>query len=395
MVVSMSFRRQPVKPHKGALVNRNTSPDKNKTRVLIVDDEYPVCTSIAGMLDYLGYAAYFVHTAADARAFIDKSKFIDLVLLDINLGPGGSGIDLLPDIRKKSTYTQVIMFTSEDKLAVGVECMRLGAYDYMTKPFDEQAFVNKAAGALERKKKLQLNDLYLGILFHDLKNPLQVIVSGVDLLRMSLNEGAATEMQKKSFYETERAISQILLMIDNIVSISKFETSSFPLKREPFVLRNEAEKTLALFNNPLQAGPKTGPEMLPYSLHFSLNDDFTLVSDRGLFCHVLTNIVSNALRHATGASKVVVEFLEAEDPKGVQVNVTNKGSFIEDSARDGIFSKFSSVECTASQGDFKNHGLGLTFSKMAVEAMGGRIWISSEKNVPSTTFHFTVKNGNV
>jgi two-component system, sensor histidine kinase and response regulator len=370
-------------------VNRNASPDKNKTRVLIVDDEYQLCTSIAGVLGYLGYAADFVHTAADARAFIDESKDVDLVLLDINLGPGGSGIDLLPDIREKSKYTQVIMFTSEDKLAVGVECMRRGAYDYMTKPFDEQAFVSKAAGALERKKKLQLNDLYLGILFHDLKNPLQVIVSGVDLLRMSLDDGAATEMQKKSFYETERAISQILLMLDNIVSVSKFETSGFPLKREPFVLRNEAEKTLALFNNPLQAGP----DMLPYSLRFSPHDDFTLVSDRGIFCHVLTNIVSNALRHATGTSKVVVEFLEAEEPKGIQVNVTNKGSFIEDSARETIFSKFSSVECTASQGDFKNHGLGLTFSKMAVEAMGGRIWITCDKTVPSTTFHFTVKNG--
>ena len=103
--------------------------------------------------------------------------------------------------------------------------------------------------------------------------------------------------------------------------------------------------------------------------------------------------MSNALRHAAGASKVVVEFLEAEDPKCIQVNVTNKGSFIEDSARETIFNKFSSVAHTAGHGGFKNYGLGLTFSKMAVEAMGGRIWITCDKTVPSTTFHFTVKNG--
>jgi len=78
------------------------------------------------VLDYLGYAADFVHTAADAHAFVDERKDVDLVLLDINLGPGGSGTDLLPYIREKNNYTQVIMFTSEDKLAVGVECMRRG-----------------------------------------------------------------------------------------------------------------------------------------------------------------------------------------------------------------------------------------------------------------------------
>ncbi len=365
-------------------MNGIATPDK--TRVLIVDDEYPICKSIAELLGYLGYKADFVQNPASVREFLDKNPEVDIVLLDINMGLGLNGIDLLPIIREKSKYTQVIMFTSEDKLEVGVECMRRGAYDYMTKPFDEQLFINKAAGALERKKSLQLNDLYLGILFHDLKNPLQGIMSGVELLRMSLAQTALTDMQKKMFRATEQAISQILMMINNIVAVSKFERGTLSVRREPFIVQKEAEDALAPLNIPAPASDRP-----PFSLRFFTEKNITVVTDKDLFCRVLVNIASNALRYAADKSTVQIEFSEAEDSH-LLVRVTNTGSFIEEPAREAIFNKFSSVQLTAGNAGFQNYGLGLTFSKMAVEAMGGRIWISCEKDVPSTTFHFTVKN---
>jgi two-component system, sensor histidine kinase and response regulator len=367
-------------------VNGIALPDKNKIRVLIIDDEYAVCTSIARLIDYLGYHVDFVHTPESLRAFLEKNHNIDIVLLDINLGLGLSGIDLLPVIREKSKYTQVIMFTSEDKLEVGVECMRRGAYDYMTKPFDERLFLNKAAGALERKKSLQLNDLYLGILFHDLKNPLQGIMTSMDFLRMSLTDTALTETQKKTFHTAEWAINQILQMINNIVAVSKFESGVLAVRHRPFVLQKEVEKTLAPFYPPASSSDKP-----PFSVHFFSDNDFTVVSDKDLFCRVLANILSNALRYAAGKSTVQVEFFREDDGR-IRTSVTNTGSFVEEKVREAIFHKFSSVQPHDSNTGFRNYGLGLTFSKMAVEAMGGSIWISCEKDVPSTTFHYTVKN---
>ncbi|MBN2037235.1 MAG: hybrid sensor histidine kinase/response regulator [Chitinispirillaceae bacterium] len=365
-----------------------TTAGTNESRpsVLIVDDEYQICTGIAGILGHLGYRADFVHHQSGAGVFLDEHKDVDIVLLDINLGPGPSGIDLLPVIRGKSRYAQVIMFTSEDKLEVGVECLKRGAYDYMTKPFDEKTFVNKAAGALERKKNLQLNDLYLGILFHDLKSPLQTLISGVDLLRMSLAHAVDPAVYKTSFHAMDHATGQILMMINNIVSVSKFENGVYAIRRESFILRKQAEKTLSLFN-PSPARPDTAP----CSLRFLTDDDFTLITDKELFCRVLVNIAGNALRYAAGKSQVRVEFVE-EDGGYLRTSVTNTGSFIEESAREVIFNKFSSVERPVGNGGFQNYGLGLTFSKMAVEAMAGRIWITCDKAVPSTTFNFTVKN---
>jgi two-component system, sensor histidine kinase and response regulator len=365
-------------------VNKIAVPEKKQ--VLIVDDEYQICKSITELLGYLGYQADFVQNFSSLREFLEKNHDVDIVLLDINLGLGLSGIDLLPFIKEKSKYTQVIMFTSEDKLEVGVECLRRGAYDYMTKPLDEKTFQNKAAGAIERKKKLQLNDLYLSILFHDLKNPLQGIMSGVELLRMSLDRTALTDEQKESFRVAEQAIGQIMMMINNIVTVSKFESGELSVRREPFVLQSEAEMALTPFNAVITASDRP-----PYSLHFFTDKDITVVSDKDLFCRVLANIVSNALRYGAKKSTVQVEF-SREENGDIRVSVTNTGSFIEEPVREAIFNKFSSVQLTDGNTGFQNYGLGLTFSKMAVEAMGGRIWISCDKAVPSTTFHFTISS---
>jgi len=106
---------------------------------------------------------------------------------------------------------------------------------------------------------------------------------------------------------------------------------------------------------------------------------------------VLTNIVGNAVRYSSNGFPVKVEFVQ-KDITHLHTMVTNTGSYIEDSARESIFNKFSSVELPASHSAFKNFGLGLTFSKMAIDAMEGTIWIECDRELPSTTFHFIVRN---
>ena len=356
-----------------------------KGRILIVDDEYSIGKSISELLGYLGFSAYFEQNPLKVEVCLAKNPDIDIILLDINLGDSLSGLDLLSLIKEKNRYVQVIMFTSEERLETGVECMRRGAYDYMTKPFDDRVFLGKAAGALEKKKGLQLNDLYLGILFHDLKNPLQGISGGVELLRMSLPPDALSDLQKTGFCQAERSMSQILMLINNIVGVSKFESGVASARREPFVLSQAVNEALEPFYGSI---PPAG-DSTTVSIIYHCKSDLVVVTDKELFSRVLANIVSNALRFAADKSTVAVEFSEEEDY--LLVRITNAGSYIEESAREAIFNKFSSVQVPSGQAGFKNFGLGLTFGKMAVEAMQGRIWITCDKAVPSTTFHFKIK----
>ncbi|MBN2036736.1 MAG: hybrid sensor histidine kinase/response regulator [Chitinispirillaceae bacterium] len=358
-----------------------------KARVCIIDDEYMVGKGIQELLQYLGFACDYIQDGREAETFLAAHPEIDIVLLDINLGLGLSGIELLPALRKQNKYAQYIMFTSEDKLAVGLESMRRGAYDYMTKPFDEQAFIGKVPGALERKKMLKLNDLYLGILFHDIKNPVQGIMAGLDLLRMSLSEGTNDQdLQKTAFTQADLSIKQILMMINNIVSISKFENNTLPARRELFILQRETASALAPF-----AFHQTADESSRLEITYPSEEEILIRNDKELYSRVLSNIVGNALRYSGEGDPIKLAYA-MEQNNEIHVMVTNTGSYIDDNARESIFNKFSSVEIPASQSGFKNYGLGLTFSKMAVDAMEGRIWIESTKEPASSTFHFTMKN---
>jgi K+-sensing histidine kinase KdpD len=287
-------------------------------------------------------------------------------------------------IRERYKYVQVMMFTSHDTLSTGLECMKKGACDYLTKPFSEQEFLKKLPEALAKKNAAKLNDLYLGILVHDLKNPLQCIVGAWDIAKMYMPK-ELTETQKKILSTGDSGISQIKTMIDNILCVSKLEAGTLVMTKERFDAQKEIETTVS----PLQAQIVGSGKS--FSLVYGENGSFFIMSDRELFSRVLLNVLSNAVRFTQPKGTISVRV--TKDSKGnLEIRISNTGSFIEEHVRDSIFDKFSSVHLSKQMTEMRNFGLGLTFSKMAVEMMGGRIWVEGDKSVPSTTFFFTIAN---
>jgi two-component system response regulator HydG len=101
--------------------------------LLIVDDDAPVrhaCAEIAGSL---GFVTLIADSVPAARAILGRSP-IDLVLLDLKL-PGGGGLTLLEEIRSSTPDTVVVVMTAFATVNSAVEAMRIGAGDYLTKPF--------------------------------------------------------------------------------------------------------------------------------------------------------------------------------------------------------------------------------------------------------------------
>jgi DNA-binding response OmpR family regulator len=106
---------------------------KDSTSILIVDDEQSVCDLLNEELSEKGYSCETVQDSQDA---LDKLRtgFYDVALLDIRL-PGISGIDLLREV-KNSTKTVIIMITALSDANTIIESMKLGASDYLVKPFN-------------------------------------------------------------------------------------------------------------------------------------------------------------------------------------------------------------------------------------------------------------------
>lgn len=128
---------------------------KKGKKVLVVDDEKLIRWSLEHQLSSWEYN---VDTAENVAETYNKLKenLPDLVLLDIKL-PDGNGIEILERIKNISDDIAVIMITAEGTVETAVQAMKLGAYDYISKPFNMaelQQLIQKALDAAEMKKSL-------------------------------------------------------------------------------------------------------------------------------------------------------------------------------------------------------------------------------------------------
>ena len=120
-------------------------------RILAVDDERPIAELLRLSLTRAGYECVCAYDGLEAANRIEKESF-DLILLDIML-PGIDGFELMDYIR--STGVPVIFLTAKNAVSDRVKGLRMGAEDYMVKPFYIQELLARVEGVLRRHGKLQ------------------------------------------------------------------------------------------------------------------------------------------------------------------------------------------------------------------------------------------------
>jgi DNA-binding NtrC family response regulator len=123
--------------------------------LLLVDDDRHVLTSMADWLRDLSYAVDTATNLAEARTAIDRKPY-DLVLADIRLG-NEDGFDLLAHCRKSRPATAVIMITGYGTVEAAVEAIRLGAFDFLTKPVIDEELLVAIQRALDQQKVIAEN----------------------------------------------------------------------------------------------------------------------------------------------------------------------------------------------------------------------------------------------
>jgi two-component system response regulator AtoC len=130
---------------------------KKDGRILIVDDEETFRYMLTSLIEAEGYGA---QAAADGVQGINavQAKAFDVALLDVKM-PKVDGVEVLKFIKEYSPDTEAIMVTAVGDVRLAVDCMKLGAYDYITKPFSTEELLGTIDRALERKKLLRENIL--------------------------------------------------------------------------------------------------------------------------------------------------------------------------------------------------------------------------------------------
>ncbi len=121
-----------------------------KRRVLVIDDEPPICRLLCERLKRDGFQARGCGDGEEALKLLSEEPF-DAVISDLKL-PGISGLDLVKEVTARYKHTAFLMVTGVDDTRVGIEAMKQGADDYLVKPHQLEGIVPSVERALEKKR---------------------------------------------------------------------------------------------------------------------------------------------------------------------------------------------------------------------------------------------------
>jgi two-component system sensor histidine kinase/response regulator len=350
----------------------------SKGNVLIVDDTPVNLQLLAGLLRERGYKPRPVPSgrlALQAAA----AEPPDLVLLDINM-PEMDGYEVCEQFKRDERLKDIpIIFISAltetlDKL----KAFRAGGVDYVTKPFDAEEVGARVQTHLtlrrlqsdlqhryEDLQKLQhLRDGLVHMIVHDLRSPLNSVLGYLDLVR---TDTTASEQDRANFIDVAHtAATQMVEMISSLLDINRLEAGEMPVDRQAAELCAIAEEGvrslggLAIGRNVTQTAPD-GP--------------IELSCDAALIRRVVGNLLGNALKFTPERGAITITVSRVNGQPHVEVADTGPGIPADFIGR--VFDKFSQADAGRAKKRYSS-GLGLAFCKLAVEAHGGTIGVSSE-----------------
>jgi signal transduction histidine kinase len=227
---------------------------------------------------------------------------------------------------------------------------------------------------LELERVNRLKNQFLGMVAHDLRNPIASILSHCDLL----SEDAGTGLTE--FVSSVQRSSEFMLqMIDDLLDISSIEAGMLRLDRRPSDPHKLLEHNVGL--NAKLARQK--------DIHVGLQIDGalpTLSLDEGKIEQVLNNLISNAVKFSQPGT--AVEVRAALEDGGVLISVRDQGPGIDETERVKLFQLFGRTSVHSTAGE-RSTGLGLAISRNIVEGHQGRIWLESQVGLGSV-FLFTL-----
>src|SRR5579872_3024344 len=134
---------------------RDRMPAASKGRVLVVDDEAEIRESLEALLDMEGYEVDLAQNAAEGERKLEQRAY-DLVLLDLMM-PEKSGMEVLRDIRERDRHTPIFMITAYGTLEAAVQAVKLGANDYLAKPWHNEKLLIEIGRAISGQRLIDEN----------------------------------------------------------------------------------------------------------------------------------------------------------------------------------------------------------------------------------------------
>ena len=127
------------------------------SKILLVDDEKIFADNMAKLLEGRHYKVKAVYDGESAIEALQDESF-DVIILDLKM-PGMDGLSTLREIKRLDIFTETLLLTGHGSIDAAVDALRLGAYDFLTKPCDIDQLVGKIEGAWQKKDEAWKKDM--------------------------------------------------------------------------------------------------------------------------------------------------------------------------------------------------------------------------------------------
>jgi len=125
--------------------------------ILLVDDEEVFTSNMSKLLTSRGYRVSAANDGDSAIRALQEDRY-DVVVLDLKM-PGMDGITTLKEIQRLGLFTETLILTGHGSIDTALEALKLGAYDYLTKPCEIDDLVEKIEGAWRKKDNAEQRDM--------------------------------------------------------------------------------------------------------------------------------------------------------------------------------------------------------------------------------------------
>ena len=378
---------QDVQPHESLM-----DPQQTTLQVVMVDDEEALCLGVRRIIekyrvhvaDVLVDASYtfrYFTSGEDYLAFLAEGGDVDLLLLDLKL-PGVGGMDVLDAMSAQGREVLTIMITAYATFETAVKATKLGAYDFLAKPFtpDElryalrkatsQLILSKQARKLaEEKRQVRFN--FISVLAHELKAPLNAVEGYLNILK--------TTEEDQNLQMVERSIVRVdgmKKLIGDLLDLTRIESG----QRERVIKRLDlvelARASMELF--------AVDAERRGIGVTLDAEPGVELMADAGEAEIVFNNLISNAVKYNRDGGTVTVTLKRKGDRVSVAVTDTGYGLTPEEAGK--LFNEFTRIKNEHTV-KVLGSGLGLSTVRKIANMYEGEATVKSEPGVGST---FTV-----
>jgi two-component system NtrC family sensor kinase len=355
-------------------------------RLLLVDDEEEFRRTIAKRMKLRGIVSEQSASGEECLSVLEK-KAMDVVVLDVKM-PGMSGIEALHHIKKKYPKIEVILLTGHATTQDGVEGIKAGAFDYLSKPIELDHLLEKIKHAYDKirreeeklreaefRKKMEqqmiaterlasLGTLAAGVA-HEINNPLAIIKESAGWIKQILKKEELAEIPRR--HDLDMALNKIEKGVERAKRIT-LQLLGFARKSDSVLaevnLKQLADEAVQLVKR--EAADK-GIEIVQ---EMDIPEN-TIWSDPYQLRQVMLNLLTNAI-HATGSGGNITIRLEPI-AEAVALTVQDTGQGIPKENLERIFEPFFSTKPPG-----EGTGLGLFVARGIVEKLGGKIEVESQ-----------------